>query len=159
MFYLRRVAVENDPYRDSPSTLTEEGGEGSGEAGSSGGKGGRKSLFKKKGTSTSISSVLKKTSSVSSIIEDQPEVSTKSFCCLFEFLPDILYQLHSQTLACLSSYMLFLLIRVLRLVDGSDTIEVDLEGDTSAQLAKWSDLVSIHCNGSGNLLLRRAHGY
>ena len=98
MFYLRRVAVENDPYRDSPSTLTEEGGEGSGEAGSSGGKGGRKSLFKKKGTSTSISSVLKKTSSVSSIIEDQPEVSTKSFCCLAQFLPDILYQLHSQTL-------------------------------------------------------------
>lgn len=74
------MTVEDDQYRDSPSTLTEEGGDGSGEGGGGGGKiGGRRGIFKKKATSTSITSVLKRTSSVSSILDEPPEV-TISYC-------------------------------------------------------------------------------
>ncbi|KAF2344210.1 hypothetical protein FHG87_025034 [Trinorchestia longiramus] len=77
---VRRVTVEDDPYRDSPSTLTEEGAEGSGEGGGGGGTkvGGRKGIFKKKATSTSITSVLKRTSSVSSILDEPAESSPSS---------------------------------------------------------------------------------
>ncbi|XP_042207937.1 protein unc-80 homolog isoform X3 [Homarus americanus] len=63
---VRRVTVEEDAYRDSPPTMTEEGGEG--------GKG-RKGLFKKKSTSSSISSVMRKAPSVSSVYDDQQEDS------------------------------------------------------------------------------------
>lgn len=64
--------MEDELYRDSPSTLTEEGGDGSGEGGMI--LKSRKGLFKKKATSTSITSVLKRTSSLSSGFDDQPDV-------------------------------------------------------------------------------------
>lgn len=77
------MTLEDDLYRDSPSTLTEEGGgDGSGEGGGGTVSKGRKGLFKKKATSTSITSVLKRTSSVSSGFDEQPEVSSN---LLFEY--------------------------------------------------------------------------
>ncbi|XP_066978451.1 protein unc-80 homolog isoform X1 [Macrobrachium rosenbergii] len=63
---VRRVTVEEEPYRDSPMTLVDEV--------SDGGRG-RKGRFKKKGTSTSITSVMRKAPSVSSVYDDQQEES------------------------------------------------------------------------------------
>ncbi|CAL4236571.1 unnamed protein product, partial [Meganyctiphanes norvegica] len=65
----RRVTVDEDleiKIRDSPLTSAEEGGEG----GRS-----RKGLFKKKSTSSSITSVLKKAPSVSSVYDENLEDS------------------------------------------------------------------------------------
>ncbi|KAK4295652.1 hypothetical protein Pmani_031795 [Petrolisthes manimaculis] len=62
----RRVTIEEDTCHDSPPTMTEEGGDG--------GKG-RKGIFKKKSTSSSITSVIKKAPSVSSVYDDQQEDS------------------------------------------------------------------------------------
>ncbi|XP_069159541.1 protein unc-80 homolog isoform X1 [Procambarus clarkii] len=64
---VRRVTVEEDTYRDSPPTMTEEGGDA--------GKG-RKGIFKKKSTSSSITSVIRKAPSVSSVYDEQQEDST-----------------------------------------------------------------------------------
>ncbi|XP_071534011.1 protein unc-80 homolog isoform X8 [Panulirus ornatus] len=63
---VRRVTIEEDTYRDSPPTTAEEGGDG--------GKG-RKGIFKKKSTSSSITSVIRKAPSVSSVYDDQQEDS------------------------------------------------------------------------------------
>lgn len=65
VFSLRRVTIEEDTCHDSPPTMTEEGGDG--------GKG-RKGIFKKKSTSSSITSVIRKAPSVSSVYDDQQEV-------------------------------------------------------------------------------------
>ncbi|KAK7065542.1 hypothetical protein SK128_001024 [Halocaridina rubra] len=63
---VRRVTVEDEPYRESPSTMVDELGDG--------GRG-RKGLFKKKATSASITSVMRKAPSVSSVYDDQQEES------------------------------------------------------------------------------------
>lgn len=70
----RRVTVEDDAYRDSPPAMTEEGVDV--------GKG-RKGIFKKKSTSSSITSAIKKAPSISSVYDDQQEVFVgwRTFCC------------------------------------------------------------------------------
>ncbi|XP_063871430.1 protein unc-80 homolog isoform X10 [Scylla paramamosain] len=64
---IRRVTVEDDVYRDSPPAMAEEGGDV--------GKG-RKGIFKKKSTSSSITSAIKKAPSISSVYDDQQEDSS-----------------------------------------------------------------------------------
>lgn len=73
-FSLRRVTIEEDTCHDSPPTMTEEGGDG--------GKG-RKGIFKKKSTSSSITSVIRKAPSVSSVYDDQQEVILNTHTVLY----------------------------------------------------------------------------
>ncbi|XP_050693714.1 protein unc-80 homolog isoform X3 [Eriocheir sinensis] len=63
---IRRVTVEDDAYRDSPPTMAEEGEVGKG----------KKGIFKKKSTSSSITSAIRKAPSISSVYDDQQEDSS-----------------------------------------------------------------------------------
>ena len=78
MDYCRRVPVDEDLYRDSPSTLTFDPDADPPFKS-------RRGLFKKKATSTSITSVLKRASSLSSGYDDSIDVRY-NYCFSTTFL-------------------------------------------------------------------------